>query len=255
MSTTQSNGMRKAACDLAARPPRERILIAARDLFYRHGLHPVGVDSIAEAALTNKMTLYRHFKSKDELIVAYIQQLADEGDEVWARIFSENPDDPQKRLDAWVDFVEDVFSNKLERGCALANAAVELDFEHPAKALIEFISGANAGNLKSCSKTPAIAILGSWQTKFSCCSRARGSIFNAENGDPPRESSRCYAIFWHPAHVAVARSRVQNPSAGTIAPRKLLLNFHSFGSFGPRPAIRPYPGRACTTDDLRTILI
>ncbi len=137
MSTTQSNGMRKAACDLAARPPRERILIAARDLFYRHGLHPVGVDSIAEAALTNKMTLYRHFKSKDELIVAYIQQLADEGDEVWARIFSENPDDPQKRLDAWVDFVEDVFSNKLERGCALANAAVELDSEHPAKALIE----------------------------------------------------------------------------------------------------------------------
>jgi AcrR family transcriptional regulator len=134
MNTTQFNGTRKA-CDLAARPPRERILIAARDLFYRHGLHPVGVDAIAEAALTNKMTLYRHFKSKDELIVAYIQQLADEGDDVWQRILSENA--PQRRLDAWVDYVEDVFSNKLERGCALANAAVELDCEHPAKTLIE----------------------------------------------------------------------------------------------------------------------
>jgi AcrR family transcriptional regulator len=112
-------------------------LIAARDLFYRFGLHPVGVDAIAEAALTNKMTLYRHFKSKDDLIVAYIQQLADEGEEVWDRIFSENPDDPQKRLDAWVDFVEDVLTNKFERGCAIANAAVELDSEHPARAAIE----------------------------------------------------------------------------------------------------------------------
>jgi AcrR family transcriptional regulator len=137
MNTTQFNGIRKAACDLAARPPRERILIAARDLFYRYGLHPVSVDAIAEAALTNKMTLYRHFKSKDELIVAYIQQLANEGDEVWRRIISENPGDPQGRLGAWVDFVEDVFSNKFERGCALANAAVELDAEHPARAPIE----------------------------------------------------------------------------------------------------------------------
>jgi AcrR family transcriptional regulator len=147
MNTTQSNGTRKA-CDLAARPPRERILLAARDLFYRHGLHTVGVDAIAEAALTNKMTLYRHFKSKDDLIVAYIQQLASEGDEVWERIFSENPGDPQKRLDAWVDFVEEVFSNKLERGCALANAAVELDSEHPAKALIESYKRRKRGQLE-----------------------------------------------------------------------------------------------------------
>lgn len=137
MSTLQSNASRKAGLDLAARPPRERILIAARDLFYRFGLHPVGVDAIAEAALTNKMTLYRHFKSKDDLIVAYIQQLADEGEDIWERIFSENPDDPQKRLDAWVDFVEDVLTNKFERGCAIANAAVELDAEHPARVLIE----------------------------------------------------------------------------------------------------------------------
>ncbi len=38
-------------------PPRDRILAAAADLFYRHGIRAVGVDSIAEAAGTNKMTL------------------------------------------------------------------------------------------------------------------------------------------------------------------------------------------------------
>lgn len=129
--------LKTRASDFAGRPPRERILLAARDLFYRHGLHQVGVEAIAEAALTNKMTLYRHFKSKDDLIVAYITQLANEGDDVWDRIEADNPDDPQRRLDAWVGYVEDVLTNKLERGCALANAAVELEPAHAARAVIE----------------------------------------------------------------------------------------------------------------------
>ncbi len=138
MSTTEVSDFRgSATVELAARPPRERILLAARDLFYRHGLHPVGVEAIAEAALTNKMTLYRHFKSKDDLIVAYVNQLAVEGDDIWDRIVADNPQDPEKRLDAWVNFIEDVLTNKLERGCALANAAVELGAEHPARAVIE----------------------------------------------------------------------------------------------------------------------
>src|ERR1700733_9381397 len=49
--------------------PRDRIVEAARDLFHTQGYRGVGVDAIAEAAGTNKMTLYRHFDSKDELIV------------------------------------------------------------------------------------------------------------------------------------------------------------------------------------------
>jgi AcrR family transcriptional regulator len=148
MNTSQVNGLRiDASAELAALPPRERILIAARDLFYRHGLHPVGVEAIAEAALTNKMTLYRHFKSKDDLIVAYINRLAAEGDETWERIVSENAGDPQKCIDAWVDYVEDVLTNKLERGCAIANAAVELDPEHPARAVIEAYKRRKRANL------------------------------------------------------------------------------------------------------------
>lgn len=144
MSIAQEKDLRSAGeseavaeGQLAVKSPRERILIAARDLFYRHGVHAVGVEAIAETALTNKMTLYRHFKSKDELIVTYVQQLANEGDNILNRILAENADNPQKQVDAWVDFVEDVLTNKLERGCALANAAVELDTGHPARAVIE----------------------------------------------------------------------------------------------------------------------
>lgn len=118
-------------------PPRERILAVARDLFYRHGVHAVGVELIAEAAQTNKMTLYRHFKSKDDLVVEYARGLAAEGEAVWERLAATFPDDPEKRLGAWVDHVEEIITSRFERGCALANAAVELQPDHPARAVIE----------------------------------------------------------------------------------------------------------------------
>jgi AcrR family transcriptional regulator len=144
MGATQDKDIRnfselRSAVDVAmtGKPPRERILIAARELFYRHGVHQVGVEAIAETALTNKMTLYRHFRSKDDLIVAYVQQLANEGNETLDRILRENAEGPDKQLEAWVNYVEDILTNKLERGCALANAAVELDPQHPARAVIE----------------------------------------------------------------------------------------------------------------------
>src|SRR3977135_3034262 len=57
-------------------PPRERILAAAAEVFSRHGIRAVGVEAIAEGAGTNKMTLYRHFLSKDELVAEYLRQSA-----------------------------------------------------------------------------------------------------------------------------------------------------------------------------------
>lgn len=118
-------------------PPRERIMLTARELFYRHGIHPVGVEAIAEAALTNKMTLYRHFRSKDDLVVAYVSQLADEGDELWQRLSEAHRGDPKAMLEGWISYVQDVLENRFERGCALANAAIELAPGHPARTVIE----------------------------------------------------------------------------------------------------------------------
>ena len=118
-------------------PPRARILAAARDLFHRHGLRGVGVDAIAEAAGTNKMTLYRHFESKDELIVAYLRGVVSEADSIWREIERENPDDAQAQLMSWLKRAEDCITVD-GRGCDLANAAVELtEAGHPARRLIE----------------------------------------------------------------------------------------------------------------------
>jgi AcrR family transcriptional regulator len=118
--------------------PRERILAAARDLFYRHGIRAVGVEAIAEAAATNKMTLYRHYGSKDELISAYLTQLAKEGDEVWEALARDFPGDPTAQLEGWIRYVEKVLTDGGERGCAIANAAVEMrELGHPARQIID----------------------------------------------------------------------------------------------------------------------
>jgi len=132
----------KSETDQAVRPPpRERILAVARDLFYRHGIHAVGVEAIAESAQTNKMTLYRHFKSKDELVAEYLRLLASEGDAIWAELARAHPNDPHGQLEGWVRVVEDILTNRYERGCALANAAVELQADHPARHVIEDYKG------------------------------------------------------------------------------------------------------------------
>jgi AcrR family transcriptional regulator len=79
-------------------PPRERILQAARELFYRDGINAVSVDAIASAAGTNKMTLYRQFASKDALISAYLGELAAEGEAIWEEARGAHPGDPQAQL-------------------------------------------------------------------------------------------------------------------------------------------------------------
>ena len=79
-------------------PPRERIIAAAADLFLKHGIRGVGVEAIAEAADTNKMTLYRHFESKDELVAEWVRGLIAQKDAAWDEIVAKNPDDPAAQL-------------------------------------------------------------------------------------------------------------------------------------------------------------
>jgi AcrR family transcriptional regulator len=120
-----------------SRKPRERILSAARDLFRKHGVRGVGVDAIAEAAETNKMTLYRHFGSKDDLIAACLREVGEAGLTWWDELKAEFPGDPLGQLYGWVrDGAECVSDDG--RGCDMANAAVELaECNHPARHVIE----------------------------------------------------------------------------------------------------------------------
>ncbi len=119
-------------------PPRKRLLEAAGDLFYRHGIRAVGVEAIAEAAGTNKMTLYRHFASKDELVAEYLRESAKDADVCWAGFEKEHPGDALAQLRAWLREMAAHVASTDERGCPLANAAVELPEKgHPARRVIE----------------------------------------------------------------------------------------------------------------------
>src|SRR5947209_20440595 len=86
--------------------PRERILATASDLFYRHGIRAVGVEAIAEAAGTNKMTLYRHFSSKDELVAEYLRCLAAEAGHFWDTLEAAHPGDARSELRGWLAAME-----------------------------------------------------------------------------------------------------------------------------------------------------
>ena len=132
--------------------PRERILTAASDLFYRHGIRAVGVETIAEEAETNKMTLYRHFHSKDELVAQYLHRSS------WDRLEARHSGNPSAQLRAWLKDMAAQVAKRDERGCPLANAAVELpERDHPARRVIEAFKTAQRERLIQLCAAAALA--------------------------------------------------------------------------------------------------
>ena len=124
-------------CSPARSKPRDRIVAIARELFHQQGFRGVGVEAIAEAAGTNKMTLYRHFGSKDELIVECLKTVAADAEALWRDLADHHRGDPREHLRAWVREKAEYVLND-SRGCTLANAAVEItETDHPARRLIE----------------------------------------------------------------------------------------------------------------------
>lgn len=113
-------------------PRARRILEVASQLFYRHGIHAVGVDTIAAASGVTKRTLYDRFGSKDALVTAYLQQRHDTW---WARLEQRLTSASHPRalavFDAYTDDAPDI-----ARGCAFLNGAAELSADHPGFAVI-----------------------------------------------------------------------------------------------------------------------
>jgi AcrR family transcriptional regulator len=121
-----------AAC---AKPRvKDRIFDTACDLFYKHGIRDVGVDMIATEAGTNKMSFYRSFASKDELVAEYLEQKGRDFWVWWDGIVAAHAGDPRGQIQALFDsyVTSTCFSDS--RGCAFANASVEIaDDEHPGR--------------------------------------------------------------------------------------------------------------------------
>ena len=142
----KESGAFEECCTLKLRP-RDRIVLTARELFHRHGIRGIGVDAIAEAARTNKMTLYRHFGSKDDLVVACLNNVVKEAEDAWASVETTYPNDPLGQLQGWLKMAAHCISAD-GRGCDLANAAVELaGCNHPAKRVVEEFKTAQRNRL------------------------------------------------------------------------------------------------------------
>ncbi|CAI1530318.1 Uncharacterized HTH-type transcriptional regulator yxaF [Serratia quinivorans] len=107
-------------------PPRQRILLTAHDLFYRDGIRATGIDRIISESGVAKVTFYRHFPSKNELIEAFLAYRHDQ----WLSWFSRSLEQHATRrgdvMLALVPCLEEWFSSPHYRGCAFINTAVEL---------------------------------------------------------------------------------------------------------------------------------
>lgn len=111
---------------------RDRIMQAASTLFYQEGVQNVGIDRIIAESGVAKMSLYNHFKSKDALIAAWLQQRDANWREWFQNTVEAQATDPAERLLAMFDALEAWFSQPDFRGCAFINASIELvDPEHP----------------------------------------------------------------------------------------------------------------------------
>ena len=119
-------------------PVRARILVAAGDLFHKQGIRGVGVEAIAEAAQTNKMTLYRYFESKDELITEWVRGIVAHKEEEWKDLNAKHRGDPEGQLRDWSQRTAAHLREMEERGSALGNAFAELpDPNHPARRVMK----------------------------------------------------------------------------------------------------------------------
>ena len=117
---------------------RDRLLQAAASLFYRDGVSATGIDAITDRAGVAKQSLYNNFKSKADLIAAYLADRHDEWLGLYALRLAAAITPAEKILavfEAYEDHAEFAYENGF-RGCGLLNAASELPAGHAGRAAV-----------------------------------------------------------------------------------------------------------------------
>jgi AcrR family transcriptional regulator len=115
---------------------RERILAVAAELFYREGIRAVGIDTIIARSGCAKMSLYRSFASKDELVVAFLEAQDKLYWAWWDRVTARRPGDPRGQLSELFASLTRRVADPRYRGCPFINTATEFpDLAHPARAV------------------------------------------------------------------------------------------------------------------------
>jgi AcrR family transcriptional regulator len=113
---------------------RDRILRTASTLFYQRGVRAVGVDLVVEEAGVAKTSLYRHFRTKDDLIAAFLQAEDEDFWNCWNGVTERHKTDPVAELEAHLDWIGERVGRPNYRGCPQLNVAAEFpDSDHPAR--------------------------------------------------------------------------------------------------------------------------
>jgi AcrR family transcriptional regulator len=116
---------------VAVNPPvetdaRSRILEAAYELFSRHGIRAVGIDAIIQRSGVARMTLYRNFGSKDDLVLAFLERREQRWTKDWLQQEAERrAADPAERLLAIFDVFDAWFQRDDFEGCSFINVLLE----------------------------------------------------------------------------------------------------------------------------------
>ena len=143
---------------------RDRLLTAAAECFYDHGVNGTGIDTITAAAGVAKMSLYNNFASKDDLVLAYLQARHEE----WLALYRRRlvaAGDARQRVgavfEAYVDHAEMAYRHGF-RGCGLLNAAAELPAGAPGRLLVrrhkEEVEALLAAHLAELDGLPAVRV-------------------------------------------------------------------------------------------------
>lgn len=115
----------------------QRLIDAASALFFRDGINATGIAAVAEFAGVSKMTLYAHFASKDELIVAYLDQRNERWDAAVVQSL-EAAERPADKLLALFDLYREWLRQGGLRGCPFVNSAAEFpDRAHPVRLAVD----------------------------------------------------------------------------------------------------------------------
>jgi AcrR family transcriptional regulator len=117
---------------------RQRILDTASTLFYERGVRAVGVDLVVDESGVAKTSLYRHFRTKDDLIVAFLEREDVEFWGQWDDVAARHAGDPAGEIEAHMRWIGKRLARANYRGCPQINVAAEFaEPDHPARAVAQ----------------------------------------------------------------------------------------------------------------------
>ena len=167
---------------------RERILDTAYDLFSRHGIRAVGVDRIIATSGVAKMSLYRHFHSKESLVLAFLQEREKRWTMEWLHTeASSRAGDGAGRLLAIFDVFDEWFRKTDFEGCSFINVLLEFgELDHPIRKATTVHLATIRGLVREFAEQAGVsdpeAVAAQWHILM------KGSIVTAGEGD--REAAR-----------------------------------------------------------------